>query len=70
MYTSESDLLNVALIGITAKEWREANPDKTDNIQDYADFSQLVCLSNLVTLNTNFHSTWIKQTGFFFMHHR
>ncbi len=45
IYATEADLLNMALFGVTAKEWRDANPDKSGNIRDYADISQLVCLS-------------------------
>lgn len=51
VYASEADVLNVALFGMTAKEWREQNPDKKGNIRDYAEVSQLVCLSNLENLN-------------------
>lgn len=51
VYASEADVLNMALFGMTAKQWREANPDKKGNIRDYADISQLVCLSNLENLN-------------------
>ena len=47
IYASEADILNVSLFGITAKEWRDENPDLKGNIRDYADISQLVCLSNL-----------------------
>ena len=54
IYASEADVLNMALFGITAKEWRDANPDKIGNIRDYADISQLVCLSNLENLNAHF----------------
>ena len=54
VYASEADVLNMALFGMTAKEWREANPDKKGNIRDYADVSQLVCLSNLENLNAIF----------------
>ena len=61
IYASEADVLNMALFGITAKEWREANPDKTGNIRDYADISQLVCLSNLENLNALFISENISQ---------
>lgn len=43
VYANEADLLNVALFGITAKEWRDNNPDKTGNIRDYATLEQLVC---------------------------
>ncbi len=43
--------MNVALFGMTEREWRDKNPDKKGNIRDYADVSQLVCLSNLENLN-------------------
>jgi len=43
--------LNVALFGITAKEWRDNNPDKTGNIRDYATLEQLVVLSNMESVN-------------------
>ena len=51
VYASEADVLNVALFGMTAKQWREENPDKKGNMRDYAEVSQLVCLSNLENLN-------------------
>ena len=51
IYASEADLLNVALFGMTALEWRTANPDKKGNIRDYADIVQLVILSNLESIN-------------------
>jgi len=51
VYASEADVLNMALFGKTAKQWREANPDKDGNIRDYANVSQLVCLANLESLN-------------------
>lgn len=54
VYASEADVLNMALFGMTAKDWRDANPDKKGNIRDYADVSQLVCLSNLENLNAIF----------------
>ena len=57
IYASEADVLNVALFGITAKEWRIDNPKKKGNIRDYANVSQLVCLSNL----ENFNSLFIKK---------
>lgn len=50
-YATEADLLNVALFGITAKEWSVRNSDKLGNIRDYADAYQLVCLSNLESIN-------------------
>ena len=51
VYANEADLLNVALFGITAKEWRENNSDKKGNIRDYATLEQLVVLSNLESIN-------------------
>jgi hypothetical protein len=54
IYASEADVLNMALFGKTAKQWREENPDKKGNIRDYANVSQLVCLVNLENLNAVF----------------
>jgi len=54
IYANEADLLNVALFGMTAKEWRNKNQNKDGNIRDYVDVSQLVCLANLETLNAEF----------------
>ncbi len=54
VYASEADVLNMALFGMTAKQWRDANPGRKGNIRDYADVSQLVCLSNLENLNALF----------------
>lgn len=50
VYANEADLLNVALFGITAKEWRNNNPDKNGNIRDYATLEQLVVLSNMESI--------------------
>lgn len=47
IYAEEADVLNVALFGMTAKEWREANPGKKGNMRDYATINQLICLSNM-----------------------
>jgi len=54
IYASEADVLNMALFGMTAKNWRDKNPGDKGNIRDYADVSQLVCLSNLENLNALF----------------
>jgi hypothetical protein len=54
VYASEADLLNMALFGKTAKQWRDENPNKNGNVRDYANVSQLVCLANLETLNAHF----------------
>ena len=51
IYASEADVLNVALFGITAKQWREQNPDLKGNIRDYASINELICLSNMENLN-------------------
>jgi hypothetical protein len=51
VYANEADLLNVALFGMTAKEWREEDPGKDGNIRDYATIEQLVVLSNLESIN-------------------
>jgi hypothetical protein len=51
IYANEADLLNVALFGQTAKQWRENNPDKDGNIRDHAEIEQLVILSNLESIN-------------------
>lgn len=52
IYANEADVLNVALFGMTAKEWRVMNPDKDGNVRDYASLEQLVVLSNLESLNS------------------
>lgn len=51
VYANEADLLNMALFGFTAKEWRDANPDKSGNVRDHAPIEQLVVLSNLESIN-------------------
>jgi len=51
VYADEADVLNVALFGKTAKEWRDTNPDKKGNIRDYASMNELICLSNLENIN-------------------
>lgn len=52
VYSNEADLLNVALFGMTAKEWKEENPNLDGNIRDYANVLQLVILTNLENLNS------------------
>lgn len=54
VYASEADVLNMALFGKTAKQWRDENPELKGNIRDYANVSQLVCLANLENLNALF----------------
>lgn len=61
IYASEADVLNVALFGMTAKEWREANPDLKGNIRDYATINELICLSNMENLNAVFINENIPQ---------
>ncbi len=51
VYASEADVLNVALFGITAKEWRDQNPNLKGNIRDYATINELICLSNMENIN-------------------
>ena len=51
VYASEADVLNMALFGMTAKEWSEQHPDLKGNMRDYADIAQLICLANLESLN-------------------
>ncbi|MBF0119109.1 MAG: KilA-N domain-containing protein [Desulfobacterales bacterium] len=62
VYASEADILNMALFGITAKDWREKNPDLKGNIRDYANISQLVCLSNMENLNAHLIQEGISQS--------
>ena len=54
IYANEADVLNVALFGMTAKEWRDAHPEDKGNIRDYATINQLICLSNMENLNAVF----------------
>ena len=51
IYASEADVLNMALFGMTAKQWRENYPDKKGNIRDYASINELICLSNMENIN-------------------
>ena len=52
LYASEADMLNVALFGMTARQWRESNPDHDGNIRDYASIKELICLSNMESMNS------------------
>ena len=61
VYASEADILNMALFGKTASQWRDENPDETGNIRDYANVSQLVCLANLENLNSVFINERMEQ---------
>lgn len=51
IYAEEADVLNVAMFGMTAKQWRDSNPDYKGNIRDYATINELICLSNLENIN-------------------
>lgn len=62
IYAEEADVLNVAMFGMTAKEWRDANPDKKGNIRDYATINELICLSNMENLNAVFINDGMPQT--------
>ncbi len=61
VYANEADVLNVALFGITAKQWRNANPDLKGNMRDYATINELICLSNMENLNAIFINDTISQ---------
>jgi hypothetical protein len=62
VYASEADLLNVALFGMTALEWRTSNPEKEGNIRDYANIVQLVVLSNMESINAVLIRQGLSQT--------
>ena len=61
IYAAEADVLNMAMFGLTAKQWRDANPDLKGNIRDYATINQLICLSNMENLNAVFINEGIPQ---------
>lgn len=54
VYSNEADVLNMALFGQTAKQWRDANPDKEDNIREFASIEQLLVLANIEAMNAEF----------------
>ena len=62
IYANEADVLNVAMFGMTAKQWREAYADKKGNIRDYATINELICLSNMENLNAVFIDQGIPQS--------
>lgn len=62
IYANEADVLNVAMFGLTAKQWREANPCLKGNIRDYASVNELICLSNMENLNAVFIEQGIPQS--------
>jgi len=61
VYANEADVLNVALFGKTAKDWRDENPDLKGNIRDYATINELICLSNMENLNAVFINDGLPQ---------
>ena len=61
VYALEADVLNMALFGITAKNWREKNPNLEGNIRDYASINELICLTNLENLNSVFINEGLAQ---------
>ncbi len=61
IYANEADVLNVAMFGMTAKQWRDAHPDLKGNIRDYASINELICLSNMENLNAVFIEQGITQ---------
>lgn len=62
IYATEADVLNVALFGMTAKEWRDLNPELKGNIRDYASINELICLSNLENINALFINEGVDQS--------
>ena len=62
VYAEEADVLNMALFGITAKEWRTSNPNLDGNIRDYATMNELICLANLENLNSVCIKEGLKQS--------
>ena len=62
VYADEADVLNVALFGKTAKQWREENPNLKGNIRDYAGMNELICLSNLENINAVLINEQVPQT--------
>ena len=61
IYANEADVLNVAMFGMTAKQWRDANPEMKGNIRDYATINELICLSNMENLNSVFIEQGLSQ---------
>jgi len=62
IYANEADVLNMALFGMTAKEWRGKNPKKDGNIRDYANVRQLIVLANLESFNAEFIKKGLSQS--------
>ncbi|MDE6043554.1 MAG: KilA-N domain-containing protein [Muribaculaceae bacterium] len=62
IYANEADVLNIAMFGMTAKQWREQHPDTKGNIRDYATINELICLSNMENLNAVFIQQGVPQS--------
>ena len=62
VYAEEADVLNMALFGMTARQWRDKNPNLNGNIRDYATMNELICLANLENLNSVFINEGLKQS--------
>ena len=61
IYASEADVLNMAMFGKTAKQWRDENPEVKGNIRDYSSIEQLLVLANLESMNSEFISMGMEQ---------
>ena len=62
VYVEEADVLNMALFGMTAKDWRTKNPNLEGNVRDYATMNELICLVNLENINAVFINKGLKQS--------
>ena len=62
VYAEEADVLNMALFGMTAKQWRDKNAEKEGNIRDYANINELICLANLENINSIYINEGVKQS--------
>ncbi len=62
VYADEADVLNVAMFGKTARQWRDENPDLKGNIRDYASINELICLSHMENLNAVFIEQGVSQS--------
>lgn len=62
VYAEEADVLNMALFGMTAKQWRDKNPNKQGNIREYATINELICLANLENINSIYINERIEQS--------
>jgi hypothetical protein len=61
IYANEADVMNIALFGMTAKQWRDSNPELKGNIRDYASINELICLSNMENINAVFINEGLQQ---------